>query len=667
MGSAGETAQMAANKAITAWSNFAAAYATVMVAVQAAQRIWAETGQKFIDYSEQVKNLSRSIGSSAEEASRLIQVADDVRLSYDSMSTAMKIAQKQGIDVSIEGLAKLSDAYLALTPGVERAQFLLDKFGKSGMEMGKMMEKGGDEIRKMSDAIADNLILTKKEIDDAERYKRSLDDLGDAWDGLTMSIGKLMTKPVTQFLKFINLELKVLSGNLEDVTLSDAPDWLQRLTMTLAGVPPEMQAMIIAANNLIPENDQLGESAYETSEAVKQETMQLDLLASAAQITSDELAAISARNQELISTVESFASLNKSHADEMADAYDRIREAEEKLEEAMETKGKGRAEAIKEATEALNEQRAAIGELIVDYVQAGNTIVYEMIKAELAINGLTDEEALLAIEAGKAFGVMTDADVAMAQAAITQKNAFIDAARASGQLGQEVDAATNKIIFDMMMAKLAVDGLTDAEFQAALTIGKNLGVLSDAAIAAANEQQAAANTLLAEAGIPVDATAATVEAVDSVTTAIQTSDQAQDVLTTSVQTTTTAIQAEKFAVDNVVLSIQLATTQQGALTQEIWASVAAQNALNTAIATGGTAPTPPPSMDAGGIGRAGESYMIGTGAQPEMFTPGATGMFTPNAGGGKEINVVINNPVGETAETSIRRQLKNLSYLGVTA
>ena len=78
------------------------------------------------------------------------------------------------------------------------------------------------------------------------------------------------------------------------------------------------------------------------------------------------------------------------------------------------------------------------------------------------------------------------------------------------------------------------------------------------------------------------------------------------------------------------------------------------------------------SRDVGGPGIAGQPYMIGTGAQPEMFVPDTNGTFIPNADkkggmGGTTYNIVVNNPKKETAENSIRIELKNLSMIGVAA
>ena len=52
------------------------------------------------------------------------------------------------------------DEYKKLAPGVERAQFLLKNFGKSGLEMGKIMDMGGDAILKANDAVEEKLELT---------------------------------------------------------------------------------------------------------------------------------------------------------------------------------------------------------------------------------------------------------------------------------------------------------------------------------------------------------------------------------------------------------------------------------------------------------------------------------------------------------------------------
>ena len=113
----------------------AAAVTALMAAADAAQK-----------YDQQVKELMLRTGGTAEETSRLIQTVDDAGVSYETLTTAMRFAVKNGIETSIESIAKLSTEYNALKTPVEKGQFLHDKFGKSGMDMARSMERGGDAI-----------------------------------------------------------------------------------------------------------------------------------------------------------------------------------------------------------------------------------------------------------------------------------------------------------------------------------------------------------------------------------------------------------------------------------------------------------------------------------------------------------------------------------------
>jgi hypothetical protein len=579
--------------ATMSWTDFRSMYQTVLDVVRVGQAVWQATGQKFIDYSEQVKNMSRDIGASAEEASRLIQVADDVRLSYDSMTVAMKMAQKDGIEMSVEGLAKLSDEYLKLQPGVERTQFLLDKFGKSGMEMGKMMEQGGDSIRKMSSAIDDGLVLTDEAIASAEEYKQSVDALSDAWDALTITMGKEVAPAVTEIVKFMTVGAKAMTGFGE--AIKDAANGGQAFNEWAADVVNSVYGTTDAIDNLEKGERDLVVSTEDAATGLSAEEQALKDMEAAAKAAAEKLEAISEANKAMLGTVEEFGGLIKNHAEEMAAAWAQVDEA-----------------VASGNVEAINEARAAVGQLAADYVQATNEIVYSMITAKLSVDGLTDAEFNAALQAGKSLGIFDDAAIAAAQAANEQANAYVEAAAQTEQAAQTATDATAETAD-------AAEGVTTA----------------------------------------VEGTAA---ATDGVTSAIQTNTGAQDALTASVTVSTTAIQNERLAVDNVALSIQIAIGKQDALTNSIWRSVAAARQLAVS-STGGTSA---PWRDSGGPGVAGQPYMIGTGAQPEMFVPATNGTFVPNAGkGNHSVTVNISNPTGQSSENSIRRELKKLSYVGV--
>ena len=203
--SAANTGMAQASKAAgISITDLRSAYMIAADAARIAGQIWQATGQEFVNYAEQVKNLSRNIGASAEETSRLIQVADDVRVSYESLSVAMKFAQKNGVEVSIESMAVLADRYNALSSPIEKQNLLMKNFGRGGLEMGKLLSKGGNEIRKMSGAINENLIMTDKGIAASDKYQAKLDDLGDSWKGLSIEMGAVAVTPVTNALVNVN-------------------------------------------------------------------------------------------------------------------------------------------------------------------------------------------------------------------------------------------------------------------------------------------------------------------------------------------------------------------------------------------------------------------------------------------------------------------------------
>ncbi len=166
-----------------------------------------------IEYADQVRDLARASGESAESTSRLIQVADDLTVSYGTLMIAARTAAKDGIEMSIDSLANLSDEYLRLQEGTERINFVTEKFGRSGLEMSKIMAQGSVKIREMSGAVNENLILTQKQIDDAKRYKESLDRLGESWEGLSQKIGTKVNPYLSDFTDLMNDMLSLSPEN----------------------------------------------------------------------------------------------------------------------------------------------------------------------------------------------------------------------------------------------------------------------------------------------------------------------------------------------------------------------------------------------------------------------------------------------------------------------
>ena len=172
-------------------------------AFQVAKKVVEETVGEFTTYAKTVEDMARVTGSSAEEVSRLIQVSDDLQISTASLEQAMAGAVRKGIDPSVDSIASLADEYLALAPGLERSQFLVEKFGRSGLEMAKLMEQGGDKIREMGASVDDSLIITDEAIAANQEYYAAMDDLNDIIQGVKLEFAQGLIPVLSKVAKWM--------------------------------------------------------------------------------------------------------------------------------------------------------------------------------------------------------------------------------------------------------------------------------------------------------------------------------------------------------------------------------------------------------------------------------------------------------------------------------
>ncbi|MFA5153692.1 MAG: hypothetical protein WC554_14120 [Clostridia bacterium] len=205
-------------------------------------------------YVTTVVDEARLLGISTEETSKLIQASDDLFISQEKLNTALQAATRQGIDVSISGLQKLSEKYLALNPGVARSQYLLQTFGRSGADMGKLMEKGAEGIRESMNAVEDWMIVTKDTVLTIEQYKQSTDKAQEANENLKTSIANGTMPAVTKMnLAYADATNSMNKANFVQNILS-AGAWmlegaLRGLDVIFGGYSDEVNNATNALNN----------------------------------------------------------------------------------------------------------------------------------------------------------------------------------------------------------------------------------------------------------------------------------------------------------------------------------------------------------------------------------------------------------------------------------
>ncbi len=155
-------------------------------------------------YAEQVRDLGRVTGAGAEDTSRLIQTADDLKVSYETLQQAAKALAKDGIALTTEELAKASDEYLSIEGAGARAEFATTKFGRAGLELTKILETGGAALRDMAAAQEGGLILTEDQVEAARELEKAQDELGDRFAAVATIIGNTFIPAINSALTAVN-------------------------------------------------------------------------------------------------------------------------------------------------------------------------------------------------------------------------------------------------------------------------------------------------------------------------------------------------------------------------------------------------------------------------------------------------------------------------------
>jgi hypothetical protein len=156
----------------------------------------------FVSYANEVEDLGRNSGISAAQSSKLIQVADDLRINFDTLKTATRELNKDGIQPSFENLRDLATQYQAIEDPVKRAQFATAHFGRSAQEMTKFLETNTTQLDAMSAAVErSGLMLDEEGVAKAKDYQAAMDDAEDSITAVKMALAQGLIPALTGVLK----------------------------------------------------------------------------------------------------------------------------------------------------------------------------------------------------------------------------------------------------------------------------------------------------------------------------------------------------------------------------------------------------------------------------------------------------------------------------------
>ncbi|MEP7357861.1 MAG: hypothetical protein ABI847_11510, partial [Anaerolineales bacterium] len=230
------TTDLAANQKKAAFS-FTELNSAISIGRQALglmQQAYTAVIDPTIKYADEVRSLSREIGASAEETSKLIQAADDVFISTETLTAGLQAAIRKGYQPTIAGLGQMSDKYLSIQDPIERTKFLMDTFGRSGAALGPLMEKGAAGIDKMGDAAERaGQVLSGDDLKATLAYKEAVDALQDSWQGLTIALSRDAIPALTNVANTFGDALDV-QARYNAVVKAGALTQQQKMQITLA-------------------------------------------------------------------------------------------------------------------------------------------------------------------------------------------------------------------------------------------------------------------------------------------------------------------------------------------------------------------------------------------------------------------------------------------------
>lgn len=190
----------------TSWMEIYGAIGVAKEVWAAAQQVWTQTAGEFINIAAAARTLSETTGATAEEASTLIAIGDDLKISAESIQTAFEAAIRKGFEPSTEGLRELSRQYQAIQDPIERTKFLMDTFGRSGADLKRLMELDSAALTDMAAAARDSgQVMSQQQLDMARNFEIAEDNLNDAWLKMKLQAGNVLLPVVTDI---INADLK---------------------------------------------------------------------------------------------------------------------------------------------------------------------------------------------------------------------------------------------------------------------------------------------------------------------------------------------------------------------------------------------------------------------------------------------------------------------------
>jgi len=202
------------------------AYSAIGAVLGAVVDFTKKAVEETVKYSESVSDLNRIIGAGISDSSAFVQIADDLDVSYSTLTSAMQTAVKNGYVPTIDNLKKMQVEYAKLDGPAERATYANEIFGKSALEMQKILEKSPEQLDAMVEGY-ERVGLILSDTTDIDNYKQSVENLENTWAGVKTTVGQ-------KVIPELDLLFKMLLNGSDEIVKMETKAW--RLETGLFGL-----------------------------------------------------------------------------------------------------------------------------------------------------------------------------------------------------------------------------------------------------------------------------------------------------------------------------------------------------------------------------------------------------------------------------------------------
>ena len=154
---------------------------------------------KFTELAAEVLRFKRVSGLSAEDSSRFVAALDDMGISAETGATALfrlgrsteqlaALGVQEGEDLK-ESFLNVADALEQTSSAGKRNEIVMTAFGRRGMELLPILERGREGIEEMFASLEGGQLLSDEDLQNAEDFRLALDALNDAASDLALEVG----------------------------------------------------------------------------------------------------------------------------------------------------------------------------------------------------------------------------------------------------------------------------------------------------------------------------------------------------------------------------------------------------------------------------------------------------------------------------------------------